>query len=266
MSRCKVCEATAEPFAEVDFAKSCADGAGAVFPRDGRAVRYDRCVGCGLVFTRFFDAYTPDDFRREVYNDAYLLADPLYPALRPARNAAFLRAVLREACDSPGAPSLLDYGAGAALLTAALGPLAAVRTWDPFSGAAASSPPDGVFDVVFASEVLEHVTRPRDTLRALRDLLAPGGFVLFSTALTPPDLDALGGSWWYLAPRNGHVTLYTAEALAAGCAQAGLGYTRLSAEWHLAQHRDAPCATLDLSALQRLVDGLPVGFVEMADV
>jgi len=260
---CKVCEAATAPFATVDFAKSCADGTGAAFVRDGRPVPYHRCVVCGLVFTAFFDAYTPDDFRREIYNGDYLRADPLYPALRPAANAAVLRRVLHEACTWTAPPTLLDYGAGAALLSVALADLAVVSSYDPFSGAAVAERPDGVFDVVFASEVLEHVTRPRETFEAVRSLLALGGFVLFSTALTPPDLDALGGAWWYLAPRNGHVTLYTAQALAIACAAVGLGYTRLSAEWHLAWRLDAPCEALRLDVLQAIVDALPVGFVEI---
>ena len=43
--------------------------------------------------------------------------------------------------------------------------------------------------------------------------LAEPGLVLFSTLLQPPDLDKLGLDWWYVGPRNGHVSLFSRNAL-----------------------------------------------------
>ncbi len=124
MTPCKVCEGVASPCAAVDFARSCGDADGPVFPPDGRSVTYLRCGGCGLVFTPHFDAHTPDDFRREIYNADYVRADPLYATVRPAANASLLRAVLRDACDWTHRPSLLDWGAGSGAMVAALGDVA----------------------------------------------------------------------------------------------------------------------------------------------
>ncbi len=257
--RCKVCEGPTTPCAAVDFARSCGDADGPVFSPDGRVVDYARCTACGLVFTAFFDAYTPEDFRREVYNDGYVRADPLYLSVRPAANAAMLRAVLRDACGWPHRPSLLDWGAGSGAMVAALGDVADARGWDPFSHAAPL--PERAFDVVFCSEVLEHVPLPREALGSIAARLRPGGFALMSTALVPASAPV--ASWWYLAPRNGHITLFTPEALARVCADAGLRYTALSEEWHLAEHRDAPCDALDRAALARIITALPTGFVSL---
>lgn len=259
MTPCKVCEGVTSPCAAVDFARSCGDADGPVFPPVGRSVTYLRCARCGLVFTPFFDAHTPDDFRREVYNDDYARVDPLYAAVRPAANASLLRAVLRDACGWTHRPSLLDWGAGSGAMVAALSDVADAVGWDPFSHRAPL--PDRGFDVVFCSEVLEHVVHPREALASIAARVRPGGFALMSTALVPTDIPV--EAWWYLAPRNGHITLYTPDALTRACGDAGLRYTGLSAEWHLAEHRDAPCDALRREALSRIIDALPTGFVSL---
>ncbi len=256
---CKVCEGATVPCAAVDFARSCGDADGPVFSPDGRVVDYARCTRCGMVLTAFFDGYTPEDLRREIYNDDYARADPLYASVRPAANAALLRAVLRDACDWTHRPSLLDWGAGSGAMVAALGDVADAVGWDPFSHDAPL--PDRAFDLVFCSEVLEHVLHPREALASIAARVRPGGFALMSTALVPPHIPA--ESWWYLAPRNGHITLYTPEALTRACGDAGLRYAPLSAEWHLAERRDAPCDALRREALAGIIAALPTGFVSL---
>ena len=136
------------------------------------------------------------------------------------------------------------------------------ESYDPFSAAPAfAERPAGRFAVVFSSEVIEHVTRPLETLAAMRDLLLPGGFVLFSTMVTPRDIEVVRAGWWYISPRNGHVSIFTPAALGAACAQTGLRYTALSDEWHLAEHVASPCEALDRAALQAIIGRLPTGFV-----
>ncbi len=261
-SNCKVCDGPSPLFDVVDFSKSCSDPSGAPFAPSGRDVAYHRCGRCGFIFTHFFDAFTPEDFRREVYNDGYVLVDPLYPALRPEANARLLRRVLAEACAFPVAPRLLDYGAGSGALAAALGDAALTHGYDPFS-MAAHDPPAGAFDVVFSSEVLEHVTAPSRALAAMRGHLQGGGFMLLSTTVPPADIEAQRGGWWYLGPRNGHACAFTHDALARLCADLALQYTALNDEWHLAEHLAAPCASLDAARLQGIVAALPTGFVDV---
>lgn len=259
---CKVCDAPSPVFDAVDAAKNCGEEVGLVLPRTGTAVTYHRCPACGLVFTTWCDAFSPSDFAREIYNEGYAVVDPLYATIRPEANARMLREVLSRALRFGGTPRLLDYGSGSGALARALGDVAEARGYDPFS-AADADPPAGTFDVVFSSEVLEHVTRPVACLAAMRDLLRPGGAMLFSTMVQPPDIEVVRGGWWYVAPRNGHVTIFTRAALDAACARAGLRYAALSAEWHLAERDGAPCAELDRAALAAIVAALPTGFVRV---
>ena len=257
---CKICRAPAAPFDAVDFAKNCCEPAGLVLPRTGRTVTYYRCGACGFIFTTFCDAFTHEDFAREIYNDDYARVDPLYRSIRPESNARLLREVLDGACDLGARPRVLDYGAGSGVVARRLDDRAAVRGYDPFSAGHAASPA-GCFALVFCAEVVEHVTDPLATFAEMRELLAPGGVMLFSTMVPPADIEEVRAAWWYLSPRNGHVSIYTHRALEFACARAGLRYTALSAEWHLTEHRDAPCASLDRAALGAIIDRLPTGFI-----
>lgn len=261
-TRCKVCNAEAPEFDTVDAAKSCCEEMGLVLPRTGTRVVYYRCPACGFVFTTWCDGFSSDDFRREIYNDGYEQVDPLYPEIRPRASARLLREVFAEACAFSDPPTVLDYGAGAGTLAALLGDAAHTRSFDPFSrDQAFAARPDARYDVVFASEVIEHVTQPAATLAAMRDLLLPGGMLLFSTMVTPSDIESVKASWWYISPRNGHVSIFTHSALDVVCEAVGLRYTALSDEWHLAEHRDAPSERLDRDALRAIIARLPTGFV-----
>lgn len=59
----------------------------------------------------------------------------------------------------------------------------------------AYEPPPGPFDVVTLTDVLEHLEDPRACLRALRDVLAPGGLLVVST----PNRRSLPGARRWLA-------------------------------------------------------------------
>ncbi len=59
----------------------------------------------------------------------------------------------------------------------------------------AYEPPDGEFDLITLTDVLEHLEHPRDCLRALRARLAPGGLLVVST----PNRRSLPGARRWLA-------------------------------------------------------------------
>jgi 2-polyprenyl-3-methyl-5-hydroxy-6-metoxy-1,4-benzoquinol methylase len=74
--------------------------------------------------------------------------------------------------------------------------------------------PDERFDVVFASEVLEHVPDPRAFLAVIRDRLAPGGVL----ALTTPDAsvvrpDTPAGTLYAVLSIGAHEFLVDADGL-----------------------------------------------------
>ena len=90
----------------------------------------------------------------------------------------------------------------------------------------AASPGTG-FDLIYARHVIEHVATPVALLRAMAQALAPGGRV----CLEVPSLD------WILAQGQmqdffyEHCNYFTAASLAAACAEAGLGLSRVEARF-----------------------------------
>src|SRR4029077_15563422 len=81
-------------------------------------------------------------------------------------------------------------------------------SYDPFFS---DSPlPTRRYDLVTSFEVVEHSPDPYGNLATLLSFVKPNGAVLISTALQPP---AVTGDWWYIAPRNGHISIHSAPRL-----------------------------------------------------
>jgi 2-polyprenyl-6-hydroxyphenyl methylase/3-demethylubiquinone-9 3-methyltransferase len=207
---CKCCGQAAPLYGVADFHKSCNVGGPDPLPLSGIPVYYHRCRGCGFLFTVATDDWTPDDFARHIYNAEYLSVDPDYPERRPDANARMLAQLLGHA---PGL-RLLDYGGGSGLLAARLREqgFRHVDTFDPFVPQHAARP-SGRYECVVSFEVLEHTPTPRETLTEMTSLLTPDGLLLFTTLLQGAEFDAQGMRWWYIGPRNGHVSLYSRAAL-----------------------------------------------------
>ncbi len=229
---CKVCDTPSPVLGAVDFNKCCEDRRRVALPLSGRAVAYHRCPACALVFTGDFDAWEREDFRTQIYNDGYADVDPDYAEDRPAASALLIGELFGKACC--GLP-MLDYGGGdgalAALLASQHG--MAAEVYDPFNPAC-DFPPQRLFPLVTCFEVLEHTPDPRATIAEIAGLVQEEGIVVFSTLLQPPDFLRKGLDWWYVAPRNGHVTIYSAQALRALWTELGFQLVSHSDNLHFA--------------------------------
>jgi 2-polyprenyl-3-methyl-5-hydroxy-6-metoxy-1,4-benzoquinol methylase len=155
--------------------------------------------------------------------------DPDYLERRPAINAARM---VRRYDQDRATIRILDYGGGNGLLARRLrtAGFAHVTTYDPFTPEFCSRP-DDTFDLITSYETFEHLPDPLPVLDVLVDMLTPSGAVLFSTLVQPPDLDM---TWWYIAPRNGHVSLFSERALAVAWQRRGFTVESLSPDLHLA--------------------------------
>lgn len=90
--------------------------------------------------------------------------------------------------------------------------------------------PEGHFDVVILSEVLEHVADPRGMLRDILRVLRPGG-LLWATTPNGRGLSAraLGLGWSAVCPPE-HLHLFSRRAARALLAEAGFGRVRVVTE------------------------------------
>ena len=231
-SICKCCGGLAPLFGRVDFQKNCMEENGFYLPTMGVLVPYFRCDGCGFLFTRFFDHWTSEEFQAHIYNEAYALVDPEYATQRPNNWAATIATQFQEFLPRM---SVLDWGGGTGRLAEVLRERGAhtAETWDPFNSAH-RAPREESFNLVTCIEVLEHLPDPKGGMRSLVSHLPGVGAVLLSTLIQPADILALGPRWWYIAPRNGHISVHTAKSLEALCAGAGFRCTTILPHVHWA--------------------------------
>ncbi|MDA8250104.1 MAG: class I SAM-dependent methyltransferase [Rhodospirillales bacterium] len=207
-TECKICRQPAVLDGLVDFNKSAEEAKGKFLPLSGIPVYYHKCTACGLIFTVSFDEWSKDDFLRYIYNDQYHIVDPDYLHDRPANNANLVFNFTQPVPHG----QILDYGGGNGKLAQILSERGrSAHSWDPMENDAAHRP-SSIFDVVTCFEVLEHTPTPIGTFREILSCLNERGVVLFSTlAVNLPDRQS--ANLWYVAPRNGHVTIYSRKSL-----------------------------------------------------
>jgi len=208
---CKICGEPAPFYGMADFNRGCLEAAQASMGTYGFAIYYRRCPACEFLFTDAFDQWSQDDFHAHIYNSEYERVDPDYVQKRPANTAGFI-AKLFEAHKST--LRVLDYGGGNGHFADCLRGLgfANCDTYDPFTPGF-DTPPAGTYTLVTCFETMEHTPDPGACVQAIMDRLAEAGVVVFSTLLQPDDMDKIGMRWWYIGPRNGHISLHSKKSL-----------------------------------------------------
>jgi SAM-dependent methyltransferase len=245
---CKICGGVAELYGVVDFHKSCAEAQGIRLRLSGVPIYYRRCATCDFLFTEAFDNWSHDQFKAHIYNESYQTVDPDYQTKRPSENA---RVVARLWSAYKGETRVLDYGGGndvfCTVLRASGFPLAV--TYDPMTPEYAHRP-DGKFDLVTCFETLEHLPDPAAGIASILEYAAdPGGLILFTTFAQPSDFNNYGLHWWYVGPRNGHVSIFSKQALTRAFARHGYRLVSFNDNAHLAFRTLPPfLAHLDTSA------------------
>ncbi len=232
-SACQVCGAMANHLDTVDFNKCCLEPGGRRLPRSGKSVDYFLCPVCGFCFAPELQAWTAEQFAKSIYNDGYAFVDPDYVSARPLANADMVDKLFGA---SKASLRHLDYGGGLGLMSETLrGKGWDSRSYDPFVNPDQAVADLGQYDLVTAFEVFEHVPRVATLLDHLQALCKPDGLVLFST-LVSDQMIAQGRrlTWWYAAPRNGHISLFSSESLRRCLGSRGLMLGSWSKEMHAA--------------------------------
>lgn len=228
---CPVCGGNAPPLDAVDFNKSCEEGRGKFLPRSGIPVRYHLCQDCGFCFAPEFRRWSHRDFAERIYNAGYGKVDPDYAEIRPKTNAALIEKLFGKSRDSI---RHLDYGGGAGVLSRTLN-LSGWQSasYDPFT-VPADPVASGPFDLITAFEVFEHVADAPRLVQELAGLMANDGLLFFSTLVSDGEIAPNRKlSWWYAAPRNGHISLFSSRSLELALGARGLLLGSLSPIYHV---------------------------------
>jgi len=231
-ARCKVCGGESNPFDMVDFYKSCQT---TLYPLglSGIPVIYRKCGECGFIFTDFFDDFTHEQWRCHVYNDEYYARlDPDYLNVRPRQTARDLVAFLAGRKKSTIG---LDYGGGNGRTAALMRENGWIfDSFDPFDFTDVSQERIGRYNYCSAIEVFEHTPEPVATLRAILAMASADRLIIyFNTGVhdfkvTPENRL----TWKYVAPRNGHISIYSSKSLQLLGAGFGLTFSSLRSGSH----------------------------------
>lgn len=240
-ARCKICGGVARLFDVCDFATHCHRPPTGAETLTGIAVYYYRCSACGFLFTPLTDGWSVQEFQAHIYNDDYYrIYDPGYADERPRANANMIARFFGANRQNL---SVLDYGGGDGALCRILSQehgFADALSYDPISQPDQPLPARR-FDLVSCFEVLEHVNDPLPVIRQLGALA--DGMVLFSTLVQPADIETQRLRWWYAAPRNGHISLFSRPALAAAWRSTGMTLGSFNDNLHVAFRQPPAFAT-----------------------
>lgn len=248
--RCPVCGGDCAVQDVVDFSKSCEELRGRFLAPSGIPVYYYWCGDCRFCHAPWMAGWSHAQFSERIYNSDYALVDPDYLDARPRANAQSLLATFGKAGKTI---RHLDYGGGAGLMSRLLGEAGwHSSSYDPFVQKAVDPASLGRFDLITVYEVFEHVPDPVALVATLASLLSSDGIVLFSTVLN--DSQIVAGQrlqWWYAAPRNGHISLYSGKSLAVLGATQDFGFASFSDGFHM-YYRQIPAWAGHLAAAARV--------------
>ena len=229
---CKICGGAAALYGVVDFNKSCEELRGKRLALSGVPIYYRRCANCKFLFTDAFDDWSTEQFKEHIYNDGYQEVDPDYQMVRPQSNAD---TVARLWDSLKTQTRVLDYGGGndafCAVLRAKGFPLAV--TYDPMTPEFARRP-DEKFDLVTCFETLEHLPDPVAGIGSIVECAADPGLVFLTTFAQPAEFENIGVTWWYVGPRNGHISIFSRQALAHAFGRHGYKFASYSDNIHFA--------------------------------
>lgn len=206
---CKICESRTE----AAFALPVSKKTGHPIPDLPDDCIYYQCTRCKFCFSTHLDAAD----LTQLYDDTYWKdQDPDWGG----RVTQTLRLVMLAndlVQRRPDEIEVLDFGCGMGTFVEACRRDLNLKAWGtdiilPRFGKDWFLPKvDRRFDIVVACEVMEHVATPVDTFRRMREMLKPGGALAFQTAQYDPP--STGRDWWYIGPDNGHISLYSRQAL-----------------------------------------------------
>lgn len=131
--------------------------------------------------------------------------------------------------------AILDFGAGRGSLVSILDKAGVnISAVEPYAGdelraikrpvydSLDALPANTLFDGIILIEVVEHLDQPRETIEAISNRLAPGGWMLVTTPNARGLNARVKGNNWREAARSGHLCLFNEPSLTKLLLAAGL--------------------------------------------
>lgn len=224
MEKCPICTFKSTLFTTVPFSKNCTD---LEIATDQPPVDYYMCDNCNFVFSPKLMQFSNQQLKELIYNEEYSKFDPEFDDVRPQDCLRIMSNMIPD--NIKHRIKHLDFGSGSGELVKLL----RKNGWDSYGHDPYIDPPliaTGKYELITAFEVFEHATDINNLLKEILGFLAPGGTILFSTAFGCRGMDK---NWWYIAPRNGHISILSQQAITVLCLKFNLQYKRLLDTIHI---------------------------------
>ena len=230
-SACPICTGNTSAIDVLDLSKSCGVS-GEFLPLTFVPVYYFICDDCDFVFAPELYGWSKEQFKDLIYNEEYIQVDPEYVEVRPTANATMINRIFG---DQKTRVKHLDFGGGNGHLSSQLSSWGwNSSSYDPFEKDETDADDLGQFDFVTAFEVFEHVPDPNALIEELSTLTHHGSLIFFSTLLSDGEITRNERlTWWYCAPRNGHISLYSRKSLYLLGKNHGLNYGNINQGTHI---------------------------------
>ena len=222
--RCPICDHDTSILDCVDFN---------IYPeKTGIPIYYNICSHCDFCFSPEMYKWSPEEFGKYVYNEFYVKVDPDYVYKRPAEDAA---TIINRFGSVKHQIRHLDYGGGQGVLSSILRENGFDSiAYDPFVNKDVNLSDLGKFDLITSFEVFEHVPDVHHLMTTLGGLRKDNGVIYFSTLMSDGNIKR--GErlhWWYAAPRNGHISLFSNKSLSIISEKYGLKLGHFNESRHL---------------------------------
>ena len=222
---CKCCGSIAPILGTVDFAKTCMDRLGAaVFEKTECLVPYHKCSKCGFIFTNFADEWPDNTISQMIYNDDYGKADGVMPGWEagendPRQTISYkngLKLINNLGITGDQGLQVLDYGAGGNPGSTGLcfeDKGFDLTSYEPYLRDGVTQLKYDKYDLIYSIEVFEHVINLTNLCDFMARHLSDRGLMYVQTLIHPHPAGEDILESWYIAPRNGHFSIFTFPAI-----------------------------------------------------
>lgn len=251
--KCKLCNSDSCLFDIVDFNKFCSQEDPYKFGVSGIQIPYYRCLDCQFIQSPMIDELESNDIEQLIYNEDYKLVDPDYLGKRAKIFAREFTTIYPPSDFSE--LRILDFGSGLGVFEQELLALGFnhVYSFDPFSNR--SNLPTGKFDLITCFECIEHHPFPNLLIKELLGHLHVNGTIIFSTSIQPKNIDLIRSRWWYIGPRNGHISIFHENSLFTLGKIHGLKY--LKSNFHFFSINSPMIGKLETNINNQIILGSP---------
>lgn len=191
-------------------------------------IEYYLCDDCKFIYSPTWDNKDTHFWEKEIYNEDYIkYVDPDFSGKRSRDIAPVLKLIIQVLEKKfKTNVNVLDYGSGQSLLSKELKKLATSINFESYDPYGANNSHSNInYDLIIAIEVFEHAVNVHELMQDILNRAHNDTIIIFTTKLISSL--RLNLEWDYIAPRNGHISIFSNQSLKKLSSMYNLYFTNL---------------------------------------